>query len=69
MGRTFEVQRDQGWLLERTRALLRKGGTLYFSTNFRGFELDAKIEGATELTPRSLPGTSAQAFIAVAARS
>jgi 23S rRNA (cytosine1962-C5)-methyltransferase len=55
MGRSFEVQRDHVWLLERTRALLAQGGTLYFSTNFRGFELDRRVEGATELTPRSLP--------------
>jgi 23S rRNA (cytosine1962-C5)-methyltransferase len=55
MGRSFEVQRDHVWLLERTRALLKPGGTLYFSTNFRGFELDRRVEGATELTPRSLP--------------
>ncbi|MBK7865278.1 MAG: class I SAM-dependent methyltransferase [Archangiaceae bacterium] len=55
MERRFEVQRDHRWLLERVRALLAPGGTLYFSTNFRDFELDARVEGATELTPRSLP--------------
>jgi 23S rRNA (cytosine1962-C5)-methyltransferase len=54
MGRSFEVQRDHVWLLERTRSLLHPQGTLYFSTNFRGFELDASVEGAVELTPRSL---------------
>src|SRR5690606_37130128 len=35
-----------------------RGGTLYFSTNFRGFELSPdKVPGAhfEELTPRSLP--------------
>lgn len=55
MGRRFEVQRDHRWLLERARSALAPGGTLYFSTNFRGFELDERVTGATELTPRSLP--------------
>ena len=55
MERTFNVQRDQVRLLQTVRGLLAPGGSLYFSTNFRGFELDPRIEGATELTPRSLP--------------
>jgi 23S rRNA (cytosine1962-C5)-methyltransferase len=55
MERRFEVQRDHRWLIERVRELLTPGGTLYFSTNFRDFELDARVTGATELTPRSLP--------------
>jgi 23S rRNA (cytosine1962-C5)-methyltransferase len=33
MQRTFSVERDQGWLLERCRDLLRPGGTLWFTTN------------------------------------
>lgn len=55
MERRFEVQRDHRWLIERVRQLLAPGGTLYFSTNFRDFELDARVGGAVELTPRSLP--------------
>lgn len=55
MGRRFEVQRDHRWLVERVMSFLAPGGTLYFSTNFRGFELDERIDGAEELTPRSLP--------------
>jgi 23S rRNA (cytosine1962-C5)-methyltransferase len=53
MGRRFEVQRDHRWLVDRVRSFLAPGGTLYFSTNFRGFELDGRLEGGVEL--RSLP--------------
>ena len=45
MGRRFEVQRDHRWLIDTTRALLAPGGTLYFSTNFLGFELDPRLGG------------------------
>lgn len=45
MGRRFEVQRDHRWLIDTVRALLAPGGTLYFSTNFLGFELDARVKG------------------------
>jgi 23S rRNA (cytosine1962-C5)-methyltransferase len=55
MERRFEVQRDHRWLLERVEQLLAPGGTLYFSTNFRDFELDGRLGGGTELTPHSLP--------------
>ncbi|MEN9798671.1 MAG: hypothetical protein RL653_2367 [Pseudomonadota bacterium] len=58
MERSFNVQRDQLKLLAQARALLAPGGVLYFSTNFRGFELKAdQLRGlrAEELTPASLP--------------
>jgi 23S rRNA (cytosine1962-C5)-methyltransferase len=55
MGRRFEVQRDHRHLLEAVGALLSPGGALYFSTNFLGFELDARLEPAEELTPGSIP--------------
>ena len=55
MERRFEVQRDHRWLVDRVRGFLAPGGTLFFSTNFRDFELDARLEGGEELTPRSLP--------------
>jgi 23S rRNA (cytosine1962-C5)-methyltransferase len=55
MGRRFEVQRDHRWLVSRVRALLAPRGVLYFSTNFLGFELDARLGPADELTPGSLP--------------
>ena len=54
---TFNIQRDQTRLLERALHLLAPGGTLYFSTNFRGFDLEATGLDATfeELTPGSIP--------------
>lgn len=56
MERSFNVQRDQRPLLEDTFSLLAPGGTLYFSTNFRGFELSVDLGAEVwELTPRSLP--------------
>lgn len=53
MGRRFEVQRDHRHLVERALALLDPGGELYFSTNFMGFALDARLAPAEELS--SLP--------------
>lgn len=55
MTRRFEVQRDHRALVERVVGLLAPGGTLYFSTNFLGFSLDARLTPEEELTPRSLP--------------
>ncbi|RYY79029.1 MAG: bifunctional 23S rRNA (guanine(2069)-N(7))-methyltransferase RlmK/23S rRNA (guanine(2445)-N(2))-methyltransferase RlmL [Moraxellaceae bacterium] len=37
---TFDVQRDHASLLKRAMNRLSNGGTLYFSNNFRQFELD-----------------------------
>lgn len=61
MSGTFDVQRDQGKLLADAVGVLAPGGVLYFSTNFKGFELKPLrlAPGVTaaveELTPRSLP--------------
>jgi 23S rRNA (cytosine1962-C5)-methyltransferase len=58
MARRFDVQKDHVRLLTATLALLSDGGTLYFSTNFQGFQLDtARLTGTTieELTPGSIP--------------
>jgi 23S rRNA (cytosine1962-C5)-methyltransferase len=55
MGRRFEVQRDHRWLIDRARALLSDEGALYFSTNFLGFELDARLQKGAE-SIASLPG-------------
>lgn len=55
MGRRFEVQRDQRWLIETACSKLTRGGTLYFSTNYLEFELDASLEPVEELTPKSIP--------------
>jgi 23S rRNA (cytosine1962-C5)-methyltransferase len=55
---TFDVQRDHLRILRAALALLAPSGSLYFSTNYRQFQLDA---GATtlgtfeELTPGILP--------------
>lgn len=54
MGRRFEVQRDHRWLVQQARSLLSKDGVLYFSTNFLGFQLDAKFRDAQPQD--SLPG-------------
>jgi 23S rRNA (cytosine1962-C5)-methyltransferase len=55
MARRFEVQRDHAWLVDQAVGRLNPGGTLYFSTNYLGFELDAALAPTEELTPRSIP--------------
>ncbi|MBX5482308.1 MAG: class I SAM-dependent methyltransferase [Myxococcaceae bacterium] len=55
---SFDVQRDQVKLLRATAALLAPQGTLYFSTNFQGFELkQAQLPELSfeELTPKTIP--------------
>lgn len=50
---TFDVQRDHVSLLKRAMNRLSPEGTLYFSNNYRGFELDEEIEAvfyAQEIT-------------------
>ena len=39
----FDIQRDQVQLIDRAMVLLAKDGVLYFSNNFRKFELDAGL--------------------------
>ena len=41
---TFDVQRDHVSLIKRAMNRLTTGGTLYFSNNYRGFEMDEEIE-------------------------
>lgn len=41
---TFDIQRDHLSLLKRAMNRLTSGGTLYFSNNYRGFELDDEIK-------------------------
>ncbi len=57
MARDFIVQRDHAWLIGRCRERLRPGGQLYFSTNLRGFALDAGIPGweIEDLSAASIP--------------
>lgn len=46
---TFDVQRDHISLLKRAMNRLSSDGTLYFSNNYRGFELDEEIEAMFEI--------------------
>lgn len=46
---SLDVQRDQLSLVGAARALLAPGGTLYFSTNYRGFALHPKLSDGEEL--------------------
>ena len=39
----LDIQRDHGWLIDSAMMVLAPGGTLYFSTNLRGFRLDADL--------------------------
>ncbi len=41
---TFDVQRDHISLIKRAMNRLHSEGTLYFSNNYRGFEMDEEIE-------------------------
>ena len=54
----FVVQRDHVALLAAVARVVAPGGRIYFSTNFRKFELDAALEpliGRQEMTPDSIP--------------
>lgn len=42
-GGTFDVQRDHISLIKRAMNRLNNGGVMYFSNNYRGFELDESI--------------------------
>jgi len=55
---TFNVQRDHPKLLEQTTALLAPGGSLYFCTSFRAFQLvfrPAAGIATEELTTETIP--------------
>ena len=55
---SFDVQRDQAPLLAASLRLLAPSGTLYFSTNRQGFELDAEVAALArfeEITARTVP--------------
>lgn len=51
---TFEIQRDHAPLVRAAAARLAPGGTLLFSTNKRGFELDESLEGFRDITTATL---------------
>ncbi|RSH38240.1 bifunctional 23S rRNA (guanine(2069)-N(7))-methyltransferase RlmK/23S rRNA (guanine(2445)-N(2))-methyltransferase RlmL [Acinetobacter baumannii] len=46
---TFDVQRDHVSLIKRAMNRLTSEGTLYFSNNYRGFEMDEEIEALYEV--------------------
>jgi 23S rRNA (cytosine1962-C5)-methyltransferase len=55
---TFDVQRDHLRILQEALAVLAPAGTLYFSTNYRRFQLDPRalqLGTFEELTPGILP--------------
>ncbi|MFU8803928.1 MAG: class I SAM-dependent methyltransferase [Bradymonadaceae bacterium] len=58
MERDFDIQRDHVWVLDHVKTTVRKGGVIYFSTNFRTFKFDedalefGRIE---EITERTIP--------------
>jgi len=58
MEKNFDVQQDHVTLIEQACRLLAKGGTLYFSTNFRKFKLDeTALSGLDikEITNQTIP--------------
>lgn len=58
MLRALDTQRDHLELVRGARALLNRGGVLYFSNNFRGFTLDAELAAdplVEEITARTIP--------------
>ncbi|UJF24260.1 bifunctional 23S rRNA (guanine(2069)-N(7))-methyltransferase RlmK/23S rRNA (guanine(2445)-N(2))-methyltransferase RlmL [Suttonella sp. R2A3] len=55
--RVFDVQHDQRTLIDACMRRLAKGGTLYFSNNYRGFKLDEAISEAyhvEEISPATI---------------
>lgn len=58
MDTTFDVQRDQEKLITMTMSLLKQGGKLYFSNNFKKFALEKSLTEAFdihEITGKTLP--------------
>ena len=58
MQTTFDVQRDHAELVGATLKLLVAGGTMVFSNNRQGFQLDpglAQLADITDITKRTVP--------------
>ena len=55
MDESFDIQQDHVDLIQKAARLLRKDGTMYFSTNFRRFKLDAEA-----LSPLKIQDISAR---------
>lgn len=54
----LDIQRDHVALVNRTLALLRAGGVLYFSTNYRRFKLDdahIRARDVADITAETIP--------------
>lgn len=54
----FDLARDHPDLLTRVVAIMRKGGTIFFSTNHQGFEphmAGLKVGGIEEITDQTIP--------------
>jgi 23S rRNA (cytosine1962-C5)-methyltransferase len=54
----FDIARDHPDLLKRVVAIMRKGATIFFSTNHQGFEprmAGLKVSGIEEITDQTIP--------------
>jgi 23S rRNA (cytosine1962-C5)-methyltransferase len=54
----FDIARDHPDLLKRVVAIMRKGATIFFSTNHQGFEprmAGLKVNGIEEITDQTIP--------------
>ena len=49
MVNVFDIQRDHAWMLNRLLGLTVPGGTVFFSTNFRKFKLEAEAIRASDI--------------------
>ncbi len=59
MADIFDVQRDYAWLLTQTLEITKKGGVVYFSSNFGNFSFDPALITASqivEITDKTTPG-------------
>jgi 23S rRNA (cytosine1962-C5)-methyltransferase len=54
----FDIATDHSGLINSTAALMREGGTIYFSTNHQGFDLHnrkLKVSQVDEITSQTIP--------------
>ena len=55
---TFEIERDQGFLIDNAMSMLSAGGILYFSNNKRRFKIDERFLAdyvVKDITEESIP--------------
>jgi 23S rRNA (cytosine1962-C5)-methyltransferase len=58
MVNVFDIQRDHAWMLNRLLGLTVPGGTIFFSTNFRKFKLEAdaiRTANIKDITKQTIP--------------